>query len=292
MTENNLGKRPIALLKSSLTTLLSNPPLLFPFLCVGFIQLFLLEIIFFSTRHPLNVFFGPIIKRLEGEIFLHYPFNFLVVMKWWQNSLLQSTLYIFVTSLFIGMAIVTIEAININRTINYSAFLRKALRSYVHIFVAASLTVATMFFFSSLHGVVLGRAMAIKSVSGKFFLLKQAVLWSAPYVNLLVAVFVTSIFIFLIPIIILDGKKITSALVTNFRVLGRSWGVTLGIIFLSSLLYIPAILLKTFSPMFQKNILPELWPLIPLFTILSSLFIDAIQYTAITTLYLLTKEEK
>lgn len=292
MTANRSRKRPITLLKNSLATLFSNPSIIFPFICIAFTQLFIFEILLFSTRHPLNVFFGPIIQRIEGNIFLHYPFNYLVIMKWWQDAIVQSTVYVFISSLFLGMAVATIEAINNNRKINYGTLIRKSMKSYVHLFCASSLTVFSMFLLSSVHGMIIGRATEIRSTAGIFFIIKQAVLMSAPYVNLLLAIIVTTLFIFLIPIIIIDGKKITAGILINFRVLFRSLGVTLGVVFLSAMIYVPVILLKTFSALFQKQIIPELWPLIPLFSILLSLFIDAIQYTAITTYYLLTKEEK
>jgi len=292
MTQMSTRRNPIALLRTSLATLLSNPPVILPFICIAFIQLFIFEVLMFSTRYPLNIFFGPIIRRIEGEIFLHYPFNYIVLIKWWQNSFLQSAFFVLISSVFLGAAVAAIDTINNNRTVNYNAVFRRSLSAYIHLILASALSVGTMFLVSALHGLVVGRALMIRSTEGMYFILKQLVVISAPYVNLLVAVVITTLFIYLIPAIIIDKKKIGGALVANFAMLRKSFGFTFMVVFLSALLYVPAILLKTFSPTIQKSILPEFWTIIPVLSVLISLFIDAIQYTALTTYYLLKKEEK
>ena len=292
MPEKTPERKPLALLKMALAILFSNPPIVLPFLCIAFVQLFIFEILLFAGRNPLRVFMGPIIQRMEGDIFLHYPFNYLLLIKWWQNSFLQSAIYIFIGSFFLGCAVAAIEAVNSNRSSNFTALLKKTLNSYVHLFAAAVITVSSMFFFSFLHGLVIGRALAIRSESGLLLWIKQAVLLSAPFVNLFIAALVTVLFIYVIPGIVLDGRKIWGALANNFRMLAKSAGITFGVVLLSALLYIPAVVLKLFSPAYQKAVAPELWPIVPLLGVFLSLFIDALQYTAITTYYLLMKETK
>jgi len=49
----------IPLLKGSVDTFVNNPIILLPFLTIAFIQLLILEILYFSPRFPLSVFFNP-----------------------------------------------------------------------------------------------------------------------------------------------------------------------------------------------------------------------------------------
>lgn len=286
------AKHPVALLKIAVSTLLTRPAVFFPFVIIAFIQLVIFEVIFFAPRYPLNAFFGPLIEKMEGEIFLHYPFNFLVLTKWFQNTFLQSAIFIAISSLFIGMAVAVINMINNDETVKQKLALRKAGQSYVHLFTAALITVLAMLGMSHLHGLVIKRAMQIGATAGVKLLIKKAVLLSAPYVNLVLAVFVTTLFIFVIPIIIVEKKKIFAALVQNFKLVGKTFFPAFVVILLPALLYIPIILLRMASPILQRQFSPEILAWIAILGVVFSVIIDAVHYTAMTTFYLLQKEEQ
>ena len=98
--------QPIALLRTSLGSILQNPIILYPFALMACIQLFIIEILFFAPRHPLNLFFAPMIKTLEGERFLHYPFNYAVLNKWFAST--QMFTYVLLNSFFFGVAVMII----------------------------------------------------------------------------------------------------------------------------------------------------------------------------------------
>ena len=291
MKASTPAKQPIALLKTAVLTLFEKPAVLFPFGLIAFIQLLTLEILFFSTRTPLSGFFGPIIRRLKGELYLHYPFNLMVTTEWFQNSYLQGLIYVVFSSLCIGAAVGVLKAIDNDRPIRIGAFFRDALRSYVHLFIASAITVLAMFGLSDIYGLVINRALKIGATSGIKFFIKQGVLITAPLVNLLLAILVTALFIYVIPIIIIDRKKIFPALFRNFKILARSARFTLTIILLPALLYVPLLLLRSTAPLLQRHFAPEVMLVIAVTGILVSAFIDAVHYTAASMFYLLTKEE-
>jgi len=92
MAKENNKIHPIRLLRESVNSYIANPIILIPFLTIAFIQLFILEILYFAPRYPLRVFFGPIIERFWGEGFLHYPFYLTVIPKIFQ--LIQIPIYL------------------------------------------------------------------------------------------------------------------------------------------------------------------------------------------------------
>lgn len=281
-------KQPISLLKSSFNTLINNPAILFPFCILAFIQILTLGIIFFAPRQPLSVFFGPIIVRLHGEIFLHYPFNFVVLTQWFQKT--QIPIYILCSTYFAGCTISIIDLINRGKKVNIKTVFRKTLSSYIHLLTAGIILVAIAIGFFGLYDLLIRQALTIRSTSGIYFLIKQVIVRGAPYLKLMLSVFATSIFAFVIPIIIIEKERLFPAIALNFKSLRRSFWFVFLIIFLPMLLYVPIILLKTNRQWFESVAVPEAWGLLLMTDILVALFIEAIQYTAITTYYLLKKE--
>lgn len=290
MAAKDPTKQPITLLRSAFSTLAGNPSILFPFACIAFIQFFLLELIFFTPRFPLNIFFGRIIVRLAGEAYLHYPFNFLLLTKWFQ--MIQIPLYILCNSFFLGAAVIIIALINNEKTVHIKNIFRQALASYIHLFVAAGLSIALMSGLSFGYTLLMQRAAIIRSTSGIFYVLKRIVFDGAPYVNLLTAVFVTAIFAFVIPAIVLEKKKIFSALRENFKMLGRSFFFIFVVILLPAILYVPILLIRSNNKIVAQFVAPETWGWLIIVSVLVTLLIDAMQYTAITIYYLVKKESK
>ncbi|HPB68835.1 MAG TPA: hypothetical protein PLT76_04265 [Candidatus Omnitrophota bacterium] len=292
MSSQGKGKQPITLIKTAISTLFIHPAILFPYAIIAFYEFLIFELLFFAPRYPLVNFFGPIIRKLEGDIFLHYPFSYYVLAKWFQSTLLQSIISVVLNSFFIGMSVAIINAINNGQPVVLKAAFKRTLASYVHLFIGVALPVATMIGLSQLHELVINRALIIRSTTGIYYVLKQAVLLSIPYFNLLLAVFSTALFIYVIPSIIIDKKKIFGALVSNFKILWKSSGFTFLVLLLPALLYLPVILLQSTTSIYKNAAPPELLGILALVGIILSIVIDIIHYTTMTTYYLLKKEEK
>jgi len=127
--------RVIPLLRGSVDTLFNNPIILFPFLTTGFIQLLILEMLYFSPRFPLAGFFNPIVKTLWGEKFIHYPHNIVILPKLFQYF--QVPIYIFISSFLIAAAVMIISDLNNGKKGDFLSACREALKHYIHIFVGA-----------------------------------------------------------------------------------------------------------------------------------------------------------
>lgn len=284
-TQNN---KVIPTLRAAVNNLVGNRVILFPFCIIAFVQLFILEILYFAPRFPLKVFFGPIIRKIWSENYLHYPLNFSLLPKLMQYA--QIPIYIFISSFFIAVAVAVIVKVNNGKGVKMKTAIKETLNSYVHIVIAALISYILVVICFKLFGLVYNRALEIRSQSGIFYILKQIILIGAPYFNLLLSIFVTTLFIYVIPIIIIEKKKVFSAILLNFKTLLRSFWFTLGVVLIPSLFYVPLLLLRNnISP---ETFVPEAVLYVLILTTFVLIAIDAVVYTAISTSYLLNKETK
>jgi len=290
MASKDPTKQPIVLLKSAFGTIAANPVILFPFTIIAFVQILILEIIFFAPRYPLSIFFRPIIQRIQGEIFLHYPFNFTLMNKWFQS--VQIPIFVLLSSLLIGVAVAIIDFINKDKKIEMKEVFKRVLPLYIHLVVYGVIAVLCIIGLGKLYGLLIKRALIIRSTTGIFFFIKKAVLILAPYFNLFFAVLVSTLLAFVMPIIVLEKKNVFTALLRNFKMISKTFWFVLVVIVLPALLYLPVLLLKSNTRLFQDILPPEGWGFILILGILLTLFIDAVQYTAITSYYLLKKESQ
>ena len=288
MPRKKTPKPLIPLLSSSISTYLSYPPILFPFVTIAFIQLLILEILFFAPRYPLSAFFNPIVATLWGEQFIHYPDNFHALPKLFQYA--QAPVYIFISSFLICTAIAVIAGYNDDRKIKFTAACRNVGKSYVHIIVAATISFCIFYVLHRLYGLAIVRAWQIESREGIFFTIRTAVLVAAPYVNLLNGVFVTTVFAFVFPLIVIENKKVFAAIGNNFKMLWGSFWYVFMIVTLPTLLYVPVLLLRGNIAGFTQSVFPEMRVIILGISVLVTMIIDATVYTAVTTVYLLKKE--
>jgi len=290
MIKKQIKVGPVSLIKQAASTFVSNPVVLVPFITIAFLKLLLLEIFYFAPRYPLSVFFGPIIRRFWGEAYMHYPFNFAILPQLIRWPLVVTD--IFLGSFFIAMAISIIYCLNNNKTVKIPAILRTTLAQYVHIIMNALLIFGVFYGLYRVYGLAIARALKIASKSGIFYIIKVTVLQGAPYVNLLIGVFVTALFAFVLPIIIIEKKKIHTALIANFKNASGSYVVIFALILIPTLFYIPVVLLRNSIPMIADSIFPGLRFLVLVLSVFVITIIDAIVYTSITMFYLLKKENK
>lgn len=278
----------IPLLRGTVDTFISNPIISFPFLTSAFIQLLALEVLFFAPRFPLSAFFNPIITTLWGESFIHYPNNLLVLPKLLQY--VQVPFYIFISSYLIAVAISIIGDLNSGKKVSFGSACQDVLGRYVHILVAATISFLTFYGLYKIYHLLMVQALRISSIEGIFFIIKIVVLRGAPYVNLLIGVFVTVVFAYVFPIIVLEKKKIFSALGMNFKHLWGSFWFILFLVLIPTLLYLPVLLIRSNVDSIAQTTFPEIRAIALACSILITAFIDAAIYTSVTTCYLWKNE--
>ncbi|MFP4472691.1 MAG: hypothetical protein ACLFPX_02300 [Candidatus Omnitrophota bacterium] len=277
-----------SLLRSAVQTIIHHPLILYPFTILFMLQLFIMEILFFAPRYPLSQFFSPVISRLAGEQFLHYPLNFMLLNRWFQS--IQIPFYLFVSSFFIGAAVYAIYLINRDENLNWGKVFKRTLKQYIHLVVAAAISVGFVYILSWLYSLLVQRALQIRSTAGIYFMIKKAVILGAPYANLLFSTLIITMFAFVIPIIMIEGKKVFSAFAQNFKVLGGVFWMLFLAMLASGLFYLPVLLLRSNAEWGRSVFSPEMWQILMIAGVALMLVIDAVQYTAITMTYLLKKD--
>lgn len=288
MSRKKIPKDLVSLLRGAINTFITHPVILFPFLTIAFIQLLILEILYFAPRVPLSAFFNPVVRTLWGEEFVHYPNNFTILPKLFQYA--QIPLYLFVSSFLITVAVAIIAAINDGRKVRFLPACWDILSRYVHVFVGALISFGVFYGLHKIYNLAVIRALEITSTQGFFFVIKTVVTKAPAYFNLLIGAFVTTVFAFLFPLIAIEKKKIFSAIALNFKHLwGSFWFVAI-LVILPTLFYIPVLFLRGNIGMVAQTTFPEARVLVLVVSIVVTMFIDATVYTAITMYYLLKKE--
>jgi len=276
-------------LRGAIDTFVNNPVILIPFLTIAFIQLLILEMLYFFPRFPLSMFFNPIVTTLWGGEFVHYPNNFIILPKLFQNA--QVFLYLFVSCFFIAVAISIISNINNGQKINVWAICRETLGQYVDIFAGALISFGLFFGLHKLYNILMTQVLSASSVDGIFLVMKKFIAYGTPFVNLLFGVIVTTLFAFVFPVIVIEKKRIIAAIGLNFKHLWGSFWFIFSIVLLPTLLYVPVLLLRDNLGGIAQTIMPEIRVIAFVISILVTMIIDVIIYTAITTYYLLKKEQ-
>ena len=198
--------------------------------------------------------------------------------------------FIFVSSFLIAVAIEIIKNINNNKKVTFPNALRTMLPQYVHICLAAILTFLVFYALSKLQGLIMGRAMQIRSDAGIFYVVKAGILYGAPYFNLLIGTFATAVFAFVLPIIVIERKKILQAVTLNFKYLWGSFWFIFFVVLIPMLLYVPILLLQGNLSSIASRTLEGIRLLSPAISIVVLTLIDATVYTAITAYFLFKKE--
>ncbi len=284
------SKHVISLLKTAIVAIVEHPIILFPFLILVFIQLLLLEVLFFSPRYPLSIFFSPLIRTLYGEAFLHYPNNFILIPKLFQY--VQMGTYIFFASYLIGVCVEIIYLINAEKKFTLRAVFRSVLSRYVHLLMAAVVMYVTFYLFFSSYDVLLQRARMIRSEAGVFFLIKEIIVVATPYVNLFVGALATALYAFVVPFIVIDRKKVFVAIWENFRLLSKSFWMVLVTVILATMLYLPILFFRNNVGLWADDYFPSLRVWIIVISIIVQAFIDCVIYSSLTSYFLFLKEQK
>jgi hypothetical protein len=268
------------------SNILENKIILYPFCVIAFIQLLFLEILYFYPRFPLKIFFTPIIRAFfKDGSYMHYPMNMVVIPQLFQK--VQVPLYILFSSFFICVAISIIAAINNDVKFKFRDMVKKTLGIYVHILVGALIAYGLYVAFSFGYEVLINRALKIRSMTGPYAMLKIMILEGTPIFNLFITSLVTTLLAYVFPTIVLERKNIFAALIANFKILFGSFWFTFFIVLLPSLFYLLIPLLNRILPFSD---IPDLRIVTLIFSVLVMTLIDAVVYTAITTYYLLRKE--
>ena len=172
----------LPVLRTSLAALFGHSELLFPFCVIIFVQLLVLEILYFAPRYPLNIFFGPLISKVWGPQYLNYPLNYVLLPELFFR--VQMPINIFINFFLIGIATHILMLINDGKRVLFRPVMRAVGPSYIYLMIAAIVATLLTFGFSKILDLLVQRAALIQAQSGWKSNIKSFLHYGAPYIDL------------------------------------------------------------------------------------------------------------
>lgn len=279
--------------KNTVKSIKDYPVILIPFAIFALVELVVLCLIFLSPRMPFKLIFGPPIRTFWGEIYLHYPANFLLLPK--LASQAKMVLSVILSSVLTATAIFLVADINNKKRPNLAGALKGAFKKYIYFF--AVFFIVTVLFYALIKFIdksFINFIRYLASTHRKFLFLKYASLVEIFIITIhfIIAIFIQSLFIYALPILIIGKEKLFKSIIKSFVFFKGFFFKTLILVGLPMLLYIPMIALNQNTNFLINKFFPEIILLVSFLNIIiSSLIVDPIVTVSTTFLYLAHSEK-
>ncbi len=267
-----------------------TPSIFTPFIIFACLELSALILFYFFPRMPLKLIFGPPIRTLWGEQFLHYPLNFILLPKLMSHA--KMFLSVFFGSLLTAMAIAMARDLYNKKNPSLKNSFLQVIKKYIYLFIVVLIFTGSFYFLSKLLQVSIVKYF----IAGhRRLLFLSAKIWLGPLLSglsFILAILMQAIFVYAIPLIIIDNAKLLKAFFKALVLLKKLFFPTLILVGLPMLLYVPVILLHQNIALLIDRLFPEAVIFVLLLGIvISSVVIDSIITVSISFLYLLNKEK-
>jgi hypothetical protein len=268
----------------------SNPVLLAPFAIFACFELIALVVVYLAPRMPLKIILGPPIRALWGENFLHYPINFLLIPK--LAAFARIGLTVIIGSLLTGVATILVYNIYKNARLSLKDSFKSAVKKYISLFTIVLLFTLIFYAVEKISTKVLVKYF-VSGHTRLFFLGPK--IWLGPILiclNFALVILIQSAFIYVIPILMIEGEKLTKSILRSFVLFKKLFVKTIILVGLPMLVYIPIIVLQSDNAFLIDRVFPEAVLLVSILsTLVSSLIVDCIITISATNLYLMNRDK-
>lgn len=242
-----------------------------PFIFIAFFNAVALEFVFFSTRRPLSLIAGPVIRKFFGENFLHYPGHLLILPKLFYYC--EVLIYVFIGIFLTAVSINMFKNIRTGLPLKPKALFKNASKRYFS-YLTFGLIVMALIFFLKKADMFIFRKIALLGM--KFAPEAVTKLYA---VGLSLFLFITNIImqIFLVltlPLMVIRGKSLAKAIAGSIKIAFTNFLTVFGLTILPFLLYLPIALLKGESGRIAEKAFPETTLLISAAGIIVAIFVD------------------
>lgn len=249
-----------------------NSIILLPFILIAFFEILILEFIFFSSRYPIVLVAGPVIKKFFGEGFLHYPSNILVIPKIFYY--LQVALYISIGVFLNALALNIFKNVKEKLPIKAKALVKNASKNILSFVIYGVMIVIV---------ITLIRKADIFLYAKSLRLISKVIPQipaNLDYVGFTLVLFFTNLigqvfFISAIPYMVLEKKPLWKAVASSIATGFKSFIPLFKLVFLPFIIYLPIVFLKSFAPQIANTTFPEAVVLILIIGSMVSVFIDS-----------------
>jgi hypothetical protein len=249
-----------------------KPLVLLPFIFIGFLETLTLELLYFSNRRPLSLFFAPFIRKFWGERFLHYPEHLILLPRLFYYA--QVVIYILLGAALCAITVQMVKNLRANLPLKANALIKNILRRYLSLFLFALFVMILMFALRRGELIIFRKLMPIAAKHLHPTLIKLSPYFLATlmfFVNVILQTFL----ILAIPIIIIEKKAVFRALGRSLLLGLRNFGTLFALICLPIMLYLPITLLKTGALELISKTMPEINLWLSLIGIVISIFVES-----------------
>ncbi len=274
---------------STFESLSKNSVLFTPFIIIAFLECLALELFFFSARTPLVLLFGPIIKKIFGEQFLHYPGNLVLLPRLFYYG--QIVIYILAGAFLTAIAVKIFVNIRTGHPVILKAIIKGAGRRYLTFVGYGLIYIALIFILERGEGFAFLKFTRL--ISRHLFKISPQI-YSIGAAKLLFFTFViVQIFLALtIPIVITEKKALFKAILGSISIGMRHFLKVFCLVLVPLLLYLPLIFMKTFLVAIIDKTFPDISLYITFLGIVAAIFIDCFVMMSLTQFLLDTKKAK
>ena len=267
-------KRAIRIWKDTIGVLRKRPLVVVPFLVSAGLSGIALWVLYLAPVRPMSIILASPIRAFYGEKFLHYPFNVFILPKlfYYAQLVLGATIGVIMTGLAIGMF--------------KNAYGEKSLRGKVNLFNSfkryfALFGVWVIMFLLSF----LSRKLTNRLFSGLSPQLLAALL------TYTAAMFVQIVFIYAMPVIIIEKKKFLGALKQGLLFFKKFFLTSVILTMIPVFLYFPMVALGRYLPKLINKFSPEVVIVFLGLGILLTFVLDVFLTFSPTLLFLREKEK-
>ncbi len=198
------------------------PVIVVPFIIAAVIDAVVLIVLFLAPRPPLSMVIAPVIRAFWGEQYVHYPFNFFILPELFNYA---RTALSFFTGVILTAVCMAFIAQSYDGTKPQWGFgIRKAVQRYIRLFIVWGIILAVILVSLKIAG-----SFVPTGLSGARAFLMQFI----------VSIFFQTLFIFAIPSIIIENRKVFPSIGRSLNLCRRHPLASLLIVGVPGLLFIP-----------------------------------------------------
>jgi len=241
-------KQAIKIWMKGISLVKKHPIILLPFVLVVIFNLIAIFCLYLAPQRPVSHLLAPVVRAFAGEKFLHYPLNLfkLPQLVYYVTIFISSTFAVLMTGLSVGMVSDTMK--NQEPKI-WSNFLYAFKRYF------ALLTVWLISFFVTFLIMKSTESIGLKAGVFPHFSALKYFIFFLKYVLL---VFFQSIFMFVVPVLIIKKANIINSFKDGFMFLMRFFMVSMFLFIVPTLINFPIFVLKHKFPALVDMFFPEI----------------------------------
>jgi hypothetical protein len=264
------------------------PAIFLPFAIITLCELILLVVLLLSPHPIMEPFLGPPIKRFFGEIFLHYPYNFslLPILFEYVSLPLSLVLMPLMCAITVGM----VSAVVNGENANLGKETKLAIKKYIPFL---SIWIIVLCIYMGIF--ILLKFLALQCYPPALSKILHVPSWRmvtiCQYLSLFVCLLVEPFLAYAVPIIILEKKKLFSAIKEGIIVGWSLYLPTIVLLVVPALFGACVVLVKQKMLFFFINLLPESVLGVMAGGFILTLFIGVLMTTSLTVLFLIKRQE-